>query len=90
MDDLWRRTIGKVPAGNARVLAEVSELFVKAILAMDEIEKSGGSPYMKAFQNLCLHIVNGGTMEAFRALLRTSDYAGFDRRKKTNGEGVYH
>ena len=69
-------------------LDDIKRLVVTAIGAIEEIEKSNGSPYVKAFQHCLLHVAKGGTLETFKPLLRTLDYAGLDRRQAQENIGM--
>jgi len=53
-----------------------------AARAIAEIRACGGkSPYIKAVEHCIKHVAGGGTIENFRPLVRTLDYAGIDRRQ---------
>ncbi len=41
-------------------------------------------PVISAIIHTSKHAINGGTMDTFKPLLRTSNYAGIDRRKKNS------
>lgn len=67
---------------------DIKRLVATAVKAMDEVEKSNGSPFIKACQHVFLHVAKGGTLETFKPLLRTLDYAGFDRRQTSENARV--
>jgi len=67
------------------IVAYVTSLAIIAAQAIIEIKDIGGiSPYFKAVEHCLTHVATGGTIENFKPLVRTSTYAGSDRRQKEN------
>ena len=62
----------------------IERLKIIALDAIKEIQDSGFSPYLMAFSRGLKHVGGGGTINTFKALVRTSTYAGLDRRKTEN------
>jgi len=57
-------------------------LAIIAAKAIAEIRSCGGkSLYIKAVEHCINHVASGGTIENFRPLVRTANYAGIDRRQ---------
>lgn len=66
-------------------IAYFSKLAIIAAKAISEIRDCGGkSPYFRAVEHCILHVANGGTLDNFKPLVRTSSYAGIDRRQTKN------
>jgi len=66
-------------------MAYFAKLAIIAAKAIAEIRECGGkSPYFKAVEHCIMHVAGGGTLENFRPLVRTSSYAGIDRRQTKN------
>lgn len=60
---------------------EIKQIGIYAAMAICEIRACGGTPYIKALQHCIKHVASGGTLETFKPLVRTNEYAGRDRRK---------
>jgi len=59
-----------------------ANLAIIAAKAIAEIRSCGGkSLYIKAVEHCINHVASGGTIENFRPLVRTANYAGIDRRQ---------
>ena len=67
------------------LIAYTTRLAIIAAQAIIEIKDIGGiSPYFKAVEHCLKHVANGGTIDNFKPLVRTSTYAGSDRRQAKN------
>lgn len=62
----------------------IERLKLVALDVIKEIQNTGFSPYLLAFSRGLKHVVDGGTINTFKPLVRTSTYAGIDRRKTEN------
>ena len=67
------------------IVKYATKLAIIAAQAIIEIKNIGGiSPYFKAVEHCLAHVANGGTIANFKPLVRTSTYAGTDRRQTKN------
>jgi hypothetical protein len=67
------------------LISYTTKLAIIAAQAIIEIKDIGGiSPYFKAVEHCLNHVANGGTIDNFKPLVRTSTYAGTDRREAKN------
>lgn len=54
--------------------------FLKSILLSAILNDNCNDSYFKALEHCLKHVLDGGTIETFRPLIRTINYAGIDRR----------
>lgn len=67
------------------IIREIKELLVVSHLAIEELHTKGVSPHLKALEHCLTHVANGGTIKTFKPLVRTTEYAGLDRRQSQSG-----
>jgi hypothetical protein len=60
----------------------VVELIEISNEVISNIRSNGDTPYLKALEHCLKHVANGGMVHTFKPLVRTTDYAGLDRRQE--------
>ena len=73
----------------AELVEQIKDLIATAYLVIDDIRANGASPYLKALEHCLKHVANGGTIRSFKPLVRTTDYAGLDRRQPQPQDSVH-
>lgn len=84
-----RRIVNDIRYREANLALDIKELLTVAYLAIEELHKQGGSPYLKALEHCLTHVANGGTINTFKPLVRTTEYAGLDRRQSQSENAVH-